>query len=309
MISENCPVHGPLVVTMKSKASSRSLKNTSHHEILSMTKPLSDSPQRITPLSQAVDLLNQTAKVLKQTNIHGSQATLTGIRTDQLENLEIVVALIEQKQRSLDHTTVDEHAQQDKQAALARMAPLQALARKAPLGRLDAETVLKTIWSDPDQTFAVHSLRQLLLRKNSLSIGDVDVVVEADASAGNPDFDGKRSYSVEMSANSIKSDVGQATCVLQSGEQLDSIFSVRDLGHRELHLQELGDKLLPIGYCMLLDLHFKAEIAVQIVLTAKGLSYKCSLIRFNKEAELLASIRRAIEQQTPGLFAADQAGD
>ncbi|MBK1684984.1 hypothetical protein CKO18_15605 [Rhodoferax fermentans] len=256
----------------------------------------------VTPLPEAIWQLEQAAKTLKQTNPHGGQTVLTGVPTDQLRKIDVVLALVEQKQRAIVNDDLESRAELDKQSTLARIAKLQPVARKAAQGKADAEIVMSAIRSEPDQLLAINSLRHLLCRTHNLSVGNVDVVSDDQSGICSPDFTASRAYQVTLSVSSINADNGGVVCVLQDGQDLEPIFQARDLGQRSLQFQLVHDRLMLLGYCMLLGLHLKALISIRITLTAKGPSYKCSLITLQDEESLLASIRKAIAMQTPDLF-------
>lgn len=278
------------------------LNSARHHQLLAKAPPMTVDSRLVTPLPEAIWLLEQAAKTLKQTNPHGAQIVLTGIPTDQLGKLDVVMALVEQKQRSIDNDDLESRAELDKQSALARIAKLQPVARKAAQGKADAEAVMSSIRSEPDQLLAINTLRHLLHRTHNLSVGDVDVVIGDQALTGSPDFAASRTYLVQLSVSSINADTGVVNCVLQGGQDLEPVFQVSDLEHRTLQFQLAHDRLVLLGYCMLLGLHLKAQISMRITLTAKGPSYKCSLITLQDEETLLSSIRKAIAMQTPDLF-------
>lgn len=299
---EHCPIHGPLIITTRSRVRAAMLHHSRHHQLVAKVAFMTVDSRIVTPLPDAIWLLEQAAKTLKQTNPHGGQAVLTGIPTDQLRKLDVVMALVEQKQRSIENDALEDRAELDKQDSLARFAKLQPVARKVAQGKMDAETVMKAIRAEPDQLLAISTLRHLLLRTHELSVGDVDVITADQASSGIADFNASRPYNVTMSVSAIKVETCQVNCVLQGGEDLEPIFQAGDLGHRVLQFQVGSDKLMLLGYCMLFGLHPKALISVRVTLTSKGPSYRCSLIAFHDEDALLASIRQAITQQTPALF-------
>ena len=303
MITDYCPIHGPLIITMRSRVSAAALHNSEHHLLIAKAPTMPTDFRIVTPLPEAIRLLEKTARMLKQTNPHGQQTVLTGIPSEQLQKLDVVMALIEQKQRTIDNDTIEERAELDKQDALARIARMQPITRKARQGKLDAETVMKAIRSEPDQHLAMNTLRHLVLRTNDLSVSDVDVITEDSSSAFGIDFNASKTYSVQMSVNAIHAESGNVSCVLQGGENLEPVFQTSDLGRRGLQFQVTSDKFILLGYCMLLGLHVKAQIAIRVSLTSKGPSYKCSLISFVEDEALLSSIRNGIAQQTPSLFA------
>lgn len=302
MMLEHCPVHGPVIITSRSRSSVSALNNSRHHQILAKALPMTVDSRLVTPLPEAIWLLEQAAKTLQQTNPHAAQTVLTGIPSDQLGQLDVVMALVEQKQRRIDNDSLESRAQLDKQNALSRITKLQPVAHKAAQGKADAETVMRSIRSEPDQTLAISTLRHLLLRTHDLSICDVDVIHGAQEMTGSPDFAASRTYLVHLSVSSINADRGEVSCVLQGGHDLEPIFQASDLGHRPLQFQLGHDKLVLLGYCMLFGLHLKAQISLRLTLMAKGLSYRCSLITLHDEDALMASIRKAIAMQTPDLF-------
>lgn len=303
MMLEHCPVLGPMIITSSSRASATELNRAQHHQLLSTASAMTVDSRLVTSLPDAVRLLEQTAKALRQLNPHGSQTVMTGIPTEQLGKLDVVMALVEQKQHRIVDDDLESRAELDKQSTLARVAKLQPVARKAALGKADAELVMKSVRTEPDQLLAINTLRHLLSRAHDVSVGDVDVVVADQSLASSPDFAASRAYVVELSVNSINADTGIVNCVLQGGQDLEPVFQVCDLGHRNLQFQLSRDRLVLLGYCMLLGLQLKAQISIRITLTAKGPSYRCSLITLHDEEALFTSIRRAISAQTPDLFA------
>lgn len=302
MLIEYCPIHGPLVITTKSSLSRAELARARHLHVLEKSSTMANDSCLVTPLPEAFMLLKQAARTLKEMNPHGPQTALTGIPTDQLAKLEVVTALVEQRQRSIENDDLQSRAELDKQCTLSRVGRLQPVVRKAAQGKADAEFVMHTIRAEPDQLLALNTLRHLMTRTSDLSMGDVDVVVGDQALGCSPDFVASKAYLVQLSVSSINADTSIVSCMLQGGQDLEPIFQASDLGHRSLLFHLSRDRLVFFGYCMLLGLQLKAQISIRIALTAKGPSYRCSLITIQDEETLLASIRKAIATQTPDLF-------
>lgn len=300
MLIEHCPTLGPMIITTRSSLQPEETKAASQLLQLIDIKPImTDETRLITPIASAFQQIEQTAKAIRQLNPHG----LIGIPTEQLRELEVVSALIEARQRSLENDDLQSRAQLDKKQSLALFAKLKPLVGKAVQGKIDAETVMKAIRSEPDQMQAINTLRHLILRKSDISVGDIEVISAEAGQSSNPDFTASNPYVVHLTVNSINAEHATASCILQGGQDLEPIFQREDFGSRTLQFQLPHDRLVLAGYCMLHGLQITARISLRMTLTAKGPSYKCSLIALENEDRLLASLKAAMVMLTPDLFA------
>ncbi len=299
---EHCPTLGTLIITTRVKLSSSELCKAQHHQIFSSEPLMPVDTKLVIPLSSAIPLLEQANKVLKQLNHHGSQSMVTGILASQLSQLEVVMALPEQKQRSVENDDLQSRAAMDKQRITALFDKFRPLARKAEQGKVDAEALMQSIRSEPDQQLAINTFRHLIARTHDIHMGDAPIVTSELTPSSTPEFVSKKPYVVDLTVCSINSENGLACCILQGGQNLEPAFQKDDLGRRTLQFQLAHDRLITFGFCMLLGLRLKAQISLRISLTAKGPSYKCALINLLDEEALTSSIRKGIAMQTPDLF-------
>lgn len=274
-----------------------------HFHLLTKTPIMPIESSLITPLPEAFELLKKTAQSLTQLSPHSNQTTLVGVPTDELEKLHVVLALSEQKQRNLENDSLEERARIDKQDALARMTRLQVIARQAATGKVDAESVMQVIRAEPDQALAIRNMLHLLRRKHDLSIGDVDVISADPSSSANADFSARKTYVVTMSTNSINTSKHEVSCKLLGGENLEPIFQVSDLDDRLLHFQVTSHQMKIFNWSMLFELEIKAQISINVGLSGKGLTYKCSLVTFLDKEAFQRNVENAVSQQMSRLFA------
>lgn len=306
MLIENCPHLGPMIVTKRSKLPPEETKACHLLQLNDKRHIMTNETKLITPILEAIHQIEQTAKTVQQLDSRGLQEVMIGIPTDQLRELEVISALVEARQRSFENDDLQSRAELDKKQSLALITKLKPLAGKAAQGKIDAETVMNAIRSEPDQLQALNTLRHLILRNSDISIGDIDVIRAEAGHSSNPDFPASKPYLVQLTVNSINTKDSTASCILQSGCDLEPMFQKDDIGKKHLQFQLPYDWLVLAGYCMLHGLQITAKISLRMTLTAKGPAYKCALIALENENGLLASIRKAMVMQTPDLFASNQ---
>lgn len=254
---------------------------------------------RFISLGEFVTIVKEASRSIPK--IHGKRPVTYGFLAEQVKGLEVVGALLEKQQDWVDGD-LQQQAEGDIQLFRAQAARLGSVANRIRLNQATAEDVLGSLRAESDVGQAVGTLRKLMFSNNKVSIDGVAALQESGGGKPGVEVPAAKLYVLDLSAIEVRDD-GSAVCLLRGGEDVEPIFVGDDFDQRRLNVKEAGDRRMVLSYCFLHGIEFKASVSLVAHLTAQGVSFRASIVRFEELDALLTRIRRANEAFASGLFA------
>lgn len=294
---EYCPTHGPIVVSSAAQMGSRSQELTAA-EILEETTLTRIPDAAVVPVTIVVERINTAARELARANPHPKGHSFVGIRFDALQHLTVVIARTQDKQRSLEEKDLRTTAQEEIKRAVDSYTRLSGLADRIRAGKAMAEQVFGEIRADADPARARQALLQKVSQRQSVHIGNEEIVSH-DKGAANAEIDVPAAdrYRLRMTVQSVNTDTGDVSCKLVGGDKLANLFTDSDIETRLLRFRVVDEALFVLASAQSVGASFDAVVSVRLVLSTKGFSYRCTLVRFYDVKSLASELKKAIENR------------
>jgi hypothetical protein len=302
---EHCPALGDYCITAHSRPHFDSDKNLYPKELL-MSQPVpTGATAAIYSLDAHIQSLQESGRALRRLSGHPAANRLIGIRSDAIQNLEVVSVRLEKKQRDCLDPTLDATAKNEAELALQtldRMMPLAAIARR---NELTAEALVDAISQEPDPALA----RQQFIAqgKNFAAVYDDDRVLLAPTPHELPKrYNATKTYTFRVKVSQLNLDSGTATFVLIEAFGDQPFFGVHENDHHiKANIPDHRDRML-VGLCASFGISAAINVALSVDIGKKGFQFAGTVISFFNETDLHHDIRRAMMEQTMELFKKDE---
>lgn len=302
MQSEICPTLGPICRTTFADLHISPKKFVSPIEIY-MTETVSvNTPQKILPVADFIELLKKAARSLKSLNTHTGDATLIGLPSAQVEDLEVVMARVERKQKDwIDKDLVVEAESEafETRAAMARLLPIVTKARN---GELSAEELLAALNSEPNPRVARE--RFLAQRGEAITLRDEnEILASASFSALPKSYRSAKSRQLKGRVTIVDTPASSICFLLVDDFPADDLFHPTDTGYRTILLQSNdADSLSLLGLCAACSIEVVLELATSVNISGAGLAYSGTIVRVMDQDVVSAAIKEALQNRFSGLF-------
>lgn len=293
---EYCPTYGALTAT--SAAPIHIVSNALAHAEIQQEQTLSRLPDAtIVPLGIALQCIKTAGVELARANPHPKGCTLIGIRSELLEEFQVVAARIEGKQRSIDGEDLASVANSevaDSKEMYSRLAPL---ASRITAKKAAAEDFVKAMRAETDHSRARAAVLQMTNKRQSIRLGGQELVTGAGDSASEIELAARETYRLRMTVQSINTDTGEVTCKLVDGVDLDRLFDPSDLDRRVLHFRVVNEALFLLSQCGSLGAPVDVTVSLRMVLTPRGQSFRCTLVGFDDIKTLAVDLQKRLQNR------------
>lgn len=268
-----------------------------------MTHPITTSFESgVIPVAIGLEQINEAIKVLNRLRTHPGDGTLVGFLPEQIASLDVVLARIDRKQkdwidRNLIEVTEAEAATTN--AALLRMAPAVAKARKNSLfaedlrqmlkGEIDSKVALERFLTQAGQPISVRDQKNILALPNAVLLPKK--------------YAARQAYTLTVAVESTDRTASTVRFLLVDKVLPDPMFSENDSGTRTILTcaDDTADiKLLAL--CMANNVTVQVKVALSLNISGSGLAYTANLIKILDPASALASVNQAMAEDKQGLF-------
>lgn len=298
---EHCPALGDYCITAHSRPHFDSEKNLYPKEFL-MSQPVpTGATVAIYSLDAHIQSLQESGRALRRLSGHPSANTLIGIRSDAIQNLEVVIVRLEKKQRDCFDPTLDTTARLEAELALETLERMKPLATIARNNELSAEALIEAIFREPDPSVA----RQQFLAqgKNLAAVYDEDRVLLTPSTHELPKrYNATQKYTFKVKVSQFNPDSGTATFVLINAVGEQPFFREHEHDHHfKVNIPDHRDRML-VGLCASFGISAEINVALSVDIGKKGFQFAGTVISFFNETDLNRDIRSAMMAQTIELF-------
>ena len=300
---EHCPVLGDFCVTTYSRPHFDSENPLYPKEIIMSQTVSTDTTAAIYSLDAHIQSLQEAGRALRRLGGHPSASTLIGIRSEAIQNLEVVSVRLEKKQRDCFNPPLETAAKNEAEIAqqmLKRMEPLATLARNK---ELTAEALVEAIYKEPDPALA--RLQFMAHGKNLATVFDDNRVLMVPTTTALPThYNATKPYRLRIKVSEFNAQARTATFALIEALGEQPFFRDHEHNrHISATIQDKHDRIL-VGLCASFGIKASVSMALNLDLGKKGFQFGGTLISFVDEAELNRDIRHAMMEQTMELFEA-----
>lgn len=299
-----CPTHGDLVITSKLNLVAMSSPPSHLSETLMVQNCTTSPLEPITSIDNVIRALEASKKDLLRQEIHPAVNTFIGVPTEQLELIDIVVARMEGRQKSLLTDDLSQLALEDRDRydkLVQSMEPLLAhIKDKDP----SAEVVVKLL----SETGQPDHARRILVGNVSgaSSAGALHAQLKSNEDLKIPkrSFKSERPYTLGLIANSSSMDHmnGNATIVKTPIDW--PLFSDSKRTKARISLKFLNPNQLRIfSLCQVFGIEFDARVTPSIKLGTTDLVFEGTVIDYFELSKLLEEIQVGKQNFVSDLFA------
>lgn len=295
---ERCATYGSVAVTSSAPVSASANALTPCQ--IQKEHPLTEIPNAtVVPIHVALEKIKTAAVELGRASPHPKSQMLIGIRAECLEQLQVVLARTESRQRSLDEKDLQATAREEVEDATSTYSRLIGLAVKAKGGKLTAEQFISAMRAEADPARASGAVHQMVTRRQTIQLGEHEVVTAESNSAASTviELSAAESYCLRVTVHTINTYTGEVHCTLVGGERLDRLFSNSDINRRVLQLRVVGQALFMLSLCASVGAAVDIVASIRILVTSKGISHRCSLINFENLKRLSLELSKDIENR------------
>ena len=302
---EACPMHGELCFTFSSRVCSQIDVPVPPQDIL-MTDPVSINADliRLVPVGHAIQLLKEAESRLRGLHIQPRDVTIVGVRTEQLEALDVVVARKSSRQARLDTNGLAEETEAERDVAKVLARRLSPLVTKLKEGSLTTEQLCSSLTTEVDPSRARAAFVALAGSTEPVSDG-TEIVF--------PGTGAPTRKSVQVAGAQVHRTVvivcmfdwgsRRAQVRLTAFPEASPIFNAKDLGVRMMEVSMHEDLS-----CWLATqaMSFEEPIALDVVinasLDARGTTYSAKLVNIPDAKNLSAKFRACFTERMSSLF-------
>lgn len=291
---EYCPTLGPVVVS--SMAPIRAPVHAMTAAQILKEETLTRIPDAtVVPIGIALDRIKTAGQELSRANPHPRGHSVVGIRSDALEHLTVVIARTQERQRSLEEKDLPTTAQDEIRQTVDNYARFSELSAKIRNARATAEEVFGVLRSETDSGRSRMALLQKATKRQTVRVGNEEIVSQDDvASNVEIELPAADRYRLQMTVQSVNTDTGDVNCKLIGGENLDRLFFDADVERRVLHFRVVDEALFLLSLAASVGAVVDAAVAIRMLITPKGFSYRCTLIGFHDAKALASDLHKAV---------------
>lgn len=303
MRSELCPSTGEYLVSLRARFRFDPATQILAKEILMRELVVATDEARIVPLKTVVSTLKMAADKLRRGHVHPRDATVIGIPAEVAECLEVVLARTNRTQRDLleDHR-IEVNVKQEVEATRAALARIQPLAERARNKQLCAEEFVAALRSEDD--FNTARDQYLMLDAPRMTVFDEAGPVVAPQAIPLPRaFQSRSIHKVTGKITTLDTDSNVVRIKVISAEADSPFFVGEELGIRSIstRVPDEGD-FQRIGFCVAFRLEPQLDLSIAVSVSASGLTYSASLVRFSDPQKLCQQLADAMQNRPTDLF-------
>lgn len=299
-----CPRLGPYCITSLSPLYPREKLVIDDTQLLQELSLSCDMTRHITPISTAIQLLLDTEKTLQSYNSHPPDQSVVGVPTDDLARLQLVVARTPSRQPSVLESSFQDEAAREVQTTRELVNRFTPVSRSITEGAASAETVMETLHAEADPSRARRVLwAQVKGQATVISDGQILAKGTPEPSSGSVSVPGQDVHQIQVDI--LRSDRERSSFKVKLLKTLSAttLFKPADCGTQVLLLDvpDRADFFL-IGQSMALGWPVAISVSVDVVLSARGVEYRATLLVIPKSAELAKRLSSAVAAHTLELF-------
>lgn len=151
---ELCPTSGEIYLTFGSRIAVDKELTIPMSDIIKMEKLPTNEVLRVVPVPQAIQLLKEVELRLQKLHAQKRDVTIVGIRAEQLEDIEVVVARKQSRQARLDAADLSEEAEIERDLATVMARKLTPLVDRLNNKKLSTEQLFQFLGEQPDPSRA-----------------------------------------------------------------------------------------------------------------------------------------------------------
>lgn len=299
-----CPRLGPYCITGRSPLHPREKVVIDDTQLLQELSLPCDMTRHITPISTAVQLLLDSEKALQSYSSHPPDQSLVGVPTDDLARLQLVLARTPSRQPSVLEESFQEEAAREAQMTREIVSRITTVSQAITEGAVSAETVMETLHAEADPSKARRVLwAQVKGQATVISDGQILAKGSAEPSPGSVSVPGQDVHQIQVDI--LRSDRERSSFKVKLLKCLSSttLFKPADCGTQVLQL-DVPDRaaFFLMGQSMALGWPVAISVSVDVVLSARGVEYRATLLAIPKSAELAQRLSSAVAAHTLELF-------
>jgi hypothetical protein len=303
--TEICPKHGELCLTFSSRICSQCDVAVPLQNII-MTEPLSTDAElvRIVPVGHAIHLLKEAETRLKSLHVQPRDVTIVGVRTEQLEAIDVVVARKSSRQARLDTDGLGEETEIERDAAKVLARRLSPMLAQLNNKSLSTEQLCKALSEEIDPSRARAAFVALAGSTEPISDG-TEIIYQGSNTLPKKSVQvaGAKVHRIIANVCSFEWAARRADVRLTALPEPSPIFTAKDLGVRMINVS-MHDDLS----CWLSTqaMAFGEPIAMNLVinanLDARGIFYNAKLVDFPDAEKTSEKFRTMFAERMSSLF-------
>ena len=302
MQAEFCPSNGAFCITTYADMHLPREAFFIPKEIL-MTQSIELSTRAsLISLQHLIDLLLNAMRIIEGCKTHPGGATLIGLRADQVQSLEIVLARTETRQKSLLDGNIVASAEAETAARRGALARLKPIVSKAKNAALSAEELLTVLNAEQDPKVA--RARFLSQRGGPVTVRDEhEILASPDFRPLPKKYSAEHSYTLTVMVTSVDMTTADASFILVDKLLPIPLFTDADVGIRKIitYIADSGD-LRCLNLCMAYGVSVPVELAISVNIGGAGLGYTATLIRLANRSSTINALKETMETENQSLF-------
>lgn len=301
---EICPTHGELCLTFSNRVCSQIEISIPLQDII-MTDPLPITSEliRLVPVGHAIQLLREAESRLQILHVQHRDVTLIGVRLEQLEAIDVVVARKPSRQARLDTNNLGEETEVERDAAKVLARRLSPLLAQLNNKSLSTEQLCKALSEELDPARARATFVALAGITEPLSDG-TEIIYQGTSmqSKKSVQVAGTNVHRLSVIVCSF-GETRRANVRLAALPDSSPVFNAKDVGVRMIDVSVHDDVS-----CWLATqaMSFGEPIAMNLVinasLDARGTSYNAKLVDIPDAGKLRDKFRKMFAERISSLF-------
>ncbi len=303
--TETCPTHGELCLTFSSRI--RAISDVPvplQGFIMTNPMPIKTDLVRLVPVGHVIHLLKETETRLQGLHAQPRDATLVGVRSDQLELVEVVVARKPSRQARLDIDDLGDETELERDAAKVLARRLSPLLAQLNDKTLSTEQLCTSLAKEVDPSHARATFVALAGSPEPISDGTEIIYQGTSApSRRSVQVDGAQVHRVIALVCGVEWGARRADVKLISTPEPSPIFTAKDLGLRMISVSMQDDLSCWLStQAMSFGEPLEMKLVLNAHLDARGISFSAKLIEFPDAGKVTEKFRMMFTDRMASLF-------
>lgn len=270
-----------------------------------MTQLVEPTPGRkIIPLAEVFQVLNRTKSTLQRMHLQPGELTVVGIDSEQVSEIELLVARRPGIQQRLDATDLREETQAEREAANAILERMRPLANALTSGKATSEEVCRKLFKEGHPLKARAMLHALATSSSYVSEGSKLLQTPTlEATSTKLHAKGNALHGIKAMVSSVDRPNRTAELKLTGVTTASPLFTPLDFNVRTVNLHPTDEKCIwLLTNAMLYGLEVKLSVLIDVTIEARRLSYSASLQKVEDEALLKMEFRSRFAAEMGDLY-------
>jgi len=300
-----CPRVGPYCITLRSPLSPRDRIVIDDEQHLLELPLTCDMTRQITPVSAVIEMLQDAEKSLQSVNLHPVDQSLVGVSSEELAQLQLVLARTPGRQRSALFDSLQEASSQEVQVAKEMAQRLSAVSEKITGQTASSEKVMETLHAEVD---AGRARKVLWAQVKGLAtvVGDGQTLVttaKETMPTGNIAIRGQEAHQIQVDILRSDRECSAFKVKLLKCISHTPLFTPNDCGVQAMQL-DVPDRaaFFLMSQCMTLGWPVAISASIDILLGARGIEYRATVLSITDAAALAQRLSTAVRTHTLDLF-------